>query len=594
MGIGRLPLAFALSMSAFAQPGGLASLKTVTIPQPSNLNQYVRDPVMLAALGKALFWDVQIGSDGQTACATCHFHAGADHRQQHQLASPHDSTVPVPLNQTLSLADFPFRKLADPLNNRSPLERDRRQVAGSAGVVYRRFAGISAGNAADDGLEEPGPAAFSLNGVKARQVTRRNTPSVINAVFYVLNFWDGRASNIFTGLTPFGDSDTEFRLLVDNGGRLESEPVRMENASLASQAVGPALNTVEMSYDGRTWLKLARKVFGVAPLAFQRVAADDSALGAMANPEGNGLLADFSYAAMVRAAFAPQYWQSEAPDEEGYSQLERNFPFFFGLAVGAYEALLVSGDSPFDRFMEGDRAALTPQQQQGIRVFQGASECHECHQGPEFSAASFTNVRGRGQRATSLPGVFGFFRTGVSPVAEDSGGDATDSFGVPFFPAARQGQARGVFKAPTLRNVELTGPYFHDGGQATLEQVVEFYARQGDFPEDGNLGPGMGRIRMNAEERAAIVAFMKALTDDRVRFERAPFDHPGLCVPAGHAGTSETLETEDSFSAKDKWALIPPVGKNGNTVPLQTFEELLLGIGNDGSRAHALNEACSP
>jgi cytochrome c peroxidase len=72
-----------VSVPAFAQ--ALGSLKTIGIPKPSNLDKYVRDEKTLLVLGKALFWDVQVGSDGQTACATCHFHAGADHRVQNQL-----------------------------------------------------------------------------------------------------------------------------------------------------------------------------------------------------------------------------------------------------------------------------------------------------------------------------------------------------------------------------------------------------------------------------------------------------------------------------------------------------------------------------
>src|SRR4030095_9400321 len=89
-------------------------------------------------------------------------------------------------------------------------------------------------------------------------------------------------------------------------------------------------------------------------------------------------------------------------------------------------------------------------------------------------------------------------------------------------------------KTPERRNVELTGPYFHTGGAATLEQVLEFYSRNGDVPAGGNLGPGIGNIRLSQQDRTAIVEFLKALTDDRVRFERAPFDHPSLCLPTGY------------------------------------------------------------
>ncbi len=601
MGVFRFSLLIAAGAScAYGQLRGLGSLKRVTVPQPTGLERYVKDSKALVVLGKALFWDVQIGSDGQTACATCHFHAGADHRLQNQLSSPHDAATAVTANQVLTAPDFPFRKLSNPQNNRSPVLSDTRQVAGSAGVIYRRFVDVNAGNSSDDGIEEAGPDAFLLSGLKVRQVTPRNTPTVINALFNVLNFWDGRASNVFTGGTPFGESDTGYQVLVMRDGALQTERLRMENASLASQAVGPALNEVEMSYAGRTWPKLARKVFGVAPLGRQKVATDDSVLGALANPDGAGLLSEYSYAGLVRAAFRTEYWESGILDEDGYQQIERNFSFFFGLAIQAYEALLVADDTRFDRFADGDSASLTPLELSGLQVFQGGSECHECHQGAEFTAAGFSTVRGRTQKSTTPPDDFGFFRTGVSPIAEDVGGAGRDTFGNPFFPAARGNGARGVFKSPTLRNVELTGPYFHDGSQATLEQVVDFYGRRGDFPDDGNLGPGMNRINISAQDRVALVAFLKSLTDDRVRFERAPFDHPELCIPVGHAEVAPgVLQTDESspstrMSGADKWALVPAVGKEGNASPLQTFDELLRGIGRDGSRAHALTEACSP
>ncbi len=589
-------MALSISIAAAQIP----SLRTVPVPQPTGLDRYVRDNAALTALGKALFWDVQVGSDGQTACATCHFHAGADHRVRNMIANPHSVAQTAVPNRALTLADFPFRKLVNPNDNRSAVERDTRMVMGSAGVIQRKFMDIVAGNGFDDGSEEPGLTAFAIGGVKARQVTARNTPSVINSVFWVVNFWDGRASSVFTGGTPFGPADSEWRAAVLRDGKLEREAVRMDNASLASQAVGPALNDVEMSYSGRSWPKLARKMFAVAPLAHQRVSPADSVLGEFANAEGNGLAPERSYEALVRAAFRPEYWESGELDADGYSQRELNFPLFFGLAVQAYESALISADSPFDRFQEGDASALTAQERDGIRVFQGGSECHECHQGPEFTAASFTNVRGRGGRETATPATLGFFRTGVSPVAEDLGGGGKDEFGNALFPRAAGNNARGVFKSPALRNVELTGPYFHDGSQATLEQVVAFYGRGGDFPGDGNLGPGMNRINMNANDRLAIVALMKALTGESVKFERAPFDHPSLCVPVGHAESAPgVLMVDDSssatrFSAVDRWALVPAVGREGNSAPLQTFEELLSGIGSDGSRAHAMTESCEP
>ena len=91
----------------------------------------------------------------------------------------------------------------------------------------------------------------------------------------------------------------------------------------------------------------------------------------------------------MQAAFQPEYW--DLPD------VADNFPLFFGLAVQAYEATLVSDDSRFDRFSEGDGGALTAEEQSGLRLFRTRGECADCHLGPEFTMASFTSIRNRGQ-----------------------------------------------------------------------------------------------------------------------------------------------------------------------------------------------------
>lgn len=578
------------------QGNTLASLRSVPVPKPGDLARYVRDETALVALGKAFFWDMQAGSDGTTACATCHFHAGADHRLQNQLASPHNGTYALAANTTLTLGDFPFRKLADANNNASAVLRDNRLVAGSAGVFRIDFRGVQQGVATEDGDTAALDAAgFEVNGVRVRQATGRNTPSVINAVFNVRNFWDGRARDIFSGATPFGDSDLAWNAAIDGAGGLVEEPVRLNNASLASQAVGPALNGVEMSYQGRSWAQMARKLLSLQPLGRQKVATDDSVLGAYALDDANGL--NISYPALIRTAFQPRYWESEATDAAGYTQMERNFPIYWGLAIQAYESTLVSGETRYDRFLEGDTGALTPLEQQGLAEFRGGgSQCTNCHMGPELTAASFTNFRRRSQVLNpNLPDTLGFFRIGVSPVADDIGGADNDGFGNSLFPNAPVNLAQGVFKAPGLRNVELTGPYFHNGGQATIEQVVQFYSRRGDFPGDGNLGTGIPAINLNANERTQVAAFLRALTDDRVKYERAPFDHPSLCIPNGFEEDSPgVLRMLSGGLGTDKWALIPESGRAGNSVPLQAFDELLLGVGSDGTRAHNLMQGCRP
>src|SRR5258705_10301107 len=252
---------FLLSAVGAAQRGGggnggnnpIASLKGVAVPQPADVGRYVADPQALVVLGKALFWDAQIGSDGRTACASCHFHAGADHRVTNQIAGPAASTAAVRPNTTLTLGDFPFHAFANPNDNESQALRDRRDVVGSAGIVKRRFVDVTDGGALDVGADTGSPGAFSLGGLNVRQVTARNAPTVINAVFNLRNFWDGRASNTFNAATPFGVADARANVLAVAAGGLRLESVRLDASSLASHAVGPPLNSLEMSVDGRAW-----------------------------------------------------------------------------------------------------------------------------------------------------------------------------------------------------------------------------------------------------------------------------------------------------------------------------------------------------
>ena len=511
-----------LSVAVTAQRGAIASLKGVDVPHPADALRYVADPQTLVALGKALFWDVQVGSDGRTACATCHFHAGADHRVTNQIAGPAASTAPARPNTTLTIGDFPFHAFANPNDNGSEMTRQRREVVGSAGVVQRAFVASPTTAHSTWVRDTGGSGVFTLGGLKVRQVTSRNAPSVINAVFNLRNFWDGRANNIFNAATPFGDADARARVLVAAGGSLGPEVVRLDASSLASQAVGPPLNALEMSFDGRAWTHLGRKMLTLAPLARQTVAGDDSVLGPFAKVGGTGLRPDVSYGALIRASFQPAYWSSPAVvDGDGrvivaageptgtreFSQMAYNFGLFFGLAVQAYESTLVSDDTPVDLFLAGDAGALTDIQQQGLNEFRsGGSQCTQCHQGPELSAAGVTTAT----RGNPLdPRAVGFFRTGVSAIEDDPGAAGLDGSGAPLFPAAPGSRASGAFKSPGLRNVELTGPYFHTGGAATLEQVLEFYARNGDVPGGGNLGPGMGNIRLTQQERGQIVEFLE-------------------------------------------------------------------------------------
>lgn len=567
-----------VSASLFAQQVP-RSLKTVTIPEPVGMNEYVRDRPALIALGKALFWDMQAGSDGRTACASCHFHAGADMRSRNQISDPNS---PFPINQDLANVSFPLRQLVNPTNRNSPVLRDTSMRIGSAGTFRRIFEDIVPGQGIEIGSDALDKPEFMRGELQVRRVTPRNTPTVINSVFYQRGFWDGRANRVFNGFTVTGSAaEAAPGILEWRDGVYSRKFVRIDNAMLASQAVGPVLDHLEMSYAGRTWPKLGKKMLSLPPLALQQVSLEDSVLGAMARPAGErGLQEAYSYVALIRQAFEPRFWESaQLVDESGspiaeptfdplstreFTQAEYNFPLFWALALGAYQSTLVSNDAPFDRFAEGDPAALSEQQREGLQIYLNQGRCIRCHGGPEFS-----NAAGNG-RADA------FERTGVRPVNEDIG------------------SGNGAFKSVSLRNVELTGPYFHNGGAATLEQVVDFYIRGGDFNPVNDIRP----FNISEAQKASLVAFLKSLTDERVRFERAPFDHPSLCVPAGHPETADGALVAGEIapfwrSAAETWMSIEAVGAAGNAVPLRTFEEMLLGVGRDGSRANASGASCA-
>jgi cytochrome c peroxidase len=579
---------------ATAGPQRVTSLKTVPVPKPPDLSRYVRDEQALVVLGKALFWDVQLSSDNSVACATCHFHAGADHRLQNQLTTARDE---VGRNLTLTPGDFPFHA-----NFMSAGHR-----AGSAGMFPHEFTGTSAEGGADAGAPKDDERLPRVGDIRVRQVTARNAPSVINAVFMYRSFWDGRASDIFNGASPFGESDPGAHLLVDRPEGLVRQVVRLERSSLASQAVGPPLDGAEMSYRGRTWAWIGRKLLDARPLADQFIARDDSVLAPWVNQAGPGVRPDVTYRSLVHAAFQPDLFRADvlvdaAGDAQSvrtrdrtdalFRQDEFNFGFFLGLAVQAYEATLVSDDSPYDRFLDGDTTALTRDALIGLEMFNRRA-CASCHVDPELTLATHSGVKGAfGFQGLGLDA--GYFHTGVEPVANDPGASAQDPFGrwfsrtVQATPSHATGW-RGTFKTPSLRNVEFTGPYFHTGSKSTLEQIVDFYTIGGDY---GSVA--LRRWGPDASEKLYMPAVMRSFTDDRVKFERAPFDHPALCVPVGHVGDEKAVARQAGSDrlAQDRWALVPAVGAKGNAVPLQTFDELLRGVGIDGSRAHTMAESC--
>src|SRR5438270_334943 len=590
----------------------LGSLKTVAIPGPTaaELANIVKDKNAAIALGKAFFWEMQFGSDGKTACATCHFNAGADSRTSNQadpglrrvdgngFPSPDSTTFHAGFgpNHGLALSDFPLHTAT----------RDNNNIVGSQGVFRFNFNDVVLGQAAEDetGVVDPVWSVSDGNGgsVNVRRSTPRNAPPVINAVFNYRNFWDGRAQNTFNGVNPFGAGDPSAHLLQtdpSNPNAAIEVTLRLSNSSLASQAVGPPGSDVEMSATGRSFVKMGKKMLTLTPLGLQQVAGDDSVLGPLSAVPNNGLTKD--YVSMIKAAFQDKWWNSAAVVDANstflhtgapqntaeYSQMEYNFSLFWGVAVQMYESTLVSDNSRLDQFMKGNRQALTGLEQIGMDRFRGKGHCASCHNGAELTDATVSNITAHGGVVEQLPGGtwhdIGFHNIGVRPTNDDLGLAASDPSGLASLsvaqlasmgqvsgtsvPAGAAVSVRGAVKTPSLRNIELTGPFFLNGGQATLEQVVDFYSHRGDFPS-ADMDPNLERASFGSLDKLAVVAFLRSLTDERVRTQSAPFDHPSLTIPNGGTVVNGVL-TEQTIT-------IPATGAGGGA-PLAQFCESLAG-----------------
>ena len=325
-------------------------------------------------------------------------------------------------------------------------------IRGSLGVVHR--------NAAGDFAPVP---TFGLQ----TQVTGRSSNSAVGAAHHAELFWDGRASTVFT------DPETQ-TVAIAFGGALES------------QSLGPILSTVEMGHDGRTWNDVRAKLQRIEPLRLATNITPDIAAGLAAHP---------TYPALFASAFGDS------------AITARRIAF----ALASYQRTLNPDQTPWDRFMAGNAAAMTPQQVQGWNLFQGNGRCGLCHTPPFFSDDFYHNL-------------------GIRPWQEDPG-RMNVSQAMP---------DRGAFKTPSLRNAGLRPAMLHDGSMPALgdpagatnpHSMVNLYLAGGGSFRD-NLSTFLVPLNQNGvslNDMLLIEDFVQnALTDPRVAQGLPPFDHPML------------------------------------------------------------------
>lgn len=214
------------------------------------------------------------------------------------------------------------------------------------------------------------------------------------------------------------------------------------------------------------------------------------------------LASDDNYRSLAKASFPN--------DENPYSVLNAV------RSIAAFVRSIVSYDSPYDRYLEGDLAALTPAAERGLELFFSEElECFHCHGGFNFTDST--------THANSNVDQVGFHNTGLYNL-NASGAYPDDNTGL--FDMTGKVRDMGRFKAPSLRNITLTAPYMHDGSIATLGAVIDHYARGGRLIEEG-IKAGDGRLspfksefvdgfELTDEERADLVEFLSSLTDQSV------------------------------------------------------------------------------
>ncbi len=266
--------------------------------------------------------------------------------------------------------------------------------------------------------------------------------------------------------------------------------VLQNGAALESQVLGPPVSSTEMANANRTWVDVASRIANSRPLAL--------------SPSVPAGLRDWinsrSYAELFQEAF-------------GSSDVT---PVRIAEAIATFERTLYSDRTPWDLATQ-NITPLGAAEQRGQGIFNGRG-CNACHAGNLFSDNQFHNI-------------------GVRPQTEDTGR----------FQVTGNANNIGEFRTPSLRNVGLRGPYFHDGRFQTLEEVVAFYNRGGDF-DAPNINHNLIRpLGLNAQQQSDLVAFLRnALSDPRVIAGTPPFDRPTLFSESNRVPTITGTGTQGS------------------------------------------------
>lgn len=265
--------------------------------------------------------------------------------------------------------------------------------------------------------------------------------------------------------------------------------------SLANVAYNATLNWADPGLR-RLEDQMTIPMFGVAPIEMGISGHEQRVL--------NRLLQEPLYGPLFERAF---------PDSNDPLSLDKVI-----LAIASFERVLISGDSPYDRYVYWDeRESFSESAHRGMRLFfSDRLACSQCHAGFNFSGP----VRSAGDEDP----VATFHNTALYSL-DRSGTYPEDNQGV--FEHTSEPQDMGRFRAPTLRNIAVTAPYMHDGSLPTLEAVIDHYANGGGARDNPLKSPLIRGFELSADDRESLVSFLESLTDPSF-LEDPRFENPWI------------------------------------------------------------------
>ena len=307
--------------------------------------------------------------------------------------------------------------------------------------------------------------------------TTRNTPSLVNVAYYEWHGWAGKQDSLWTQATLSPESGDN-----TGGDRCGYAHMLFDHYRAEYDAIFPE----------------------PLPAALDPEAPDAARFPAACKPKKTPDDPD-----------GP--WEMMGPDEQ---QAVNRIMANQGKAVAAYERLLISGNSPFDRFVAGETEALSAQARRGLKLFIGKAACTSCHSGPHFTDNKFYND-GVPQIGENVPaedlGRFEDLKKALNHTF-NSGSVYSDAPEVGHEKLADlvPGDAdRGAFRTKGLRGVAETAPYFHTGSAATLLEVVEHYNAGGaEMGVTGEKDKKLVPLNLTRQEMEDLVAFLEALSGD--------------------------------------------------------------------------------